>query len=236
MWNTPGPTHSPFYRLESHDIPCHKGMMVLPIVLYGDPVLRTKGKLVTEVTPELRQFAADMLETMYDARGVGLAAQQVGVAIQLAVVDVSHDPQCVSYLRVDGMDTPMSEIMPLVFVNPRLEFGKAKATSEEGCLSFPDVRENIRRSSDLIATLTLLDGRTIVLETDGLLSRAIQHETDHLNGILFIDRVSAAAKIGMKRRLREAQEDWQDQISRGISPTKPKPRKKGEVDDDEDED
>jgi peptide deformylase len=210
-------------------------VMVLPIVLYGDPVLRTKGKLVTEVTPEVRRLAADMLETMYDARGVGLAAQQIGVALQLAVVDVSHDPQCITYLRVNGVDTPMQTIMPLVFLNPKLEFGKAKATSEEGCLSFPDVRENIRRSSDLKATLTLLDGSTIVLETDGLLSRAIQHETDHLNGILFIDRVSAAAKIGMKRRLREAIEDWQEQISKGISPTKPKPRKKGEVDDDDDD-
>ena len=209
--------------------------MILPIVLYGDPVLRTKGKPVTEVTPEVRRLAADMLETMYDARGVGLAAQQVGVAIQLAVVDVSHDPQCITYLRVNGEDTPMGAIMPLIFLNPKLDFGKAKATSEEGCLSFPDVRENIRRSSGLKATLTLLNGETIVLETDGLLSRAIQHETDHLNGVLFIDRVSAAAKIGMKRRLREAQEDWQDQISRGISPTKPKPRKKGEVDEDEED-
>lgn len=210
--------------------------MILPIVLYGDPVLRTKGKPVTEVTEEVRRLAADMLETMYDARGVGLAAQQVGVAVQLAVVDVSHDPQCVSYLRVDGVDTPMAEIMPLVFLNPKLEFGKPKATSEEGCLSFPSLRENIRRSSDLKATLTLMDGRTIILETDGLLSRAIQHETDHLNGILFIDRVSAAAKIGMKRRLREAQEDWADQIRRGISPTKPKPRKSGEDDEDGEED
>ncbi len=209
--------------------------MILPIVLYGDPVLRTKGKPVTEVTDEVRRLAADMLETMYDARGVGLAAQQIGVAIQLAVVDVSHDPQCISYLRVNDVDTPMAELMPLVFINPKLDFGKPKAMSEEGCLSFPDLRENIRRPSDVKATLTLLDGRTIVLETDGLLSRAIQHETDHLNGILFIDRVSAAAKIGMKRRLREKQEDWADEIHRGISPTKPKPRKKGEVDEDEEE-
>jgi peptide deformylase len=92
------------------------------------------------------------------------------------------------------------------------------------------------------AHLTLLDGTQIVLETDGLLSRAIQHETDHLNGVLFIDRVSVAAKIGLKRRLREVQEDWADEIRRGISPTKPKPRKvpaegaQEEDDEDEDED
>jgi peptide deformylase len=211
--------------------------MVLPIVLFGDPVLRTKGKPVTEVTEEVRRLAADMFETMKDARGVGLAAQQVGVPIQLAIVDVSHDPHCITYLRVNGEDVPMEEMMPLVFLNPRLEFGKAKAISEEGCLSFPDLRENIRRSSGLKAHLTLLDGTQIVLETDGLLSRAIQHETDHLNGVLFIDRVSAAAKIGMKRRLREAQEDWEDQIRRGISPTKPKPRKvKPDAAEEDDED
>src|ERR1700751_1836298 len=106
-----------------------KMRMVLPIVLFGDPVLRTKGKLVTEVTEEVRRLAADMFETMKDARGVGLAAQQVGGPIQLAIVDVSHDPQCVSYLRVNGKDTPLVDIMPLVFINPKLEFGKPKASS-----------------------------------------------------------------------------------------------------------
>jgi len=182
--------------------------MILPIVRYNDPVLRAKGKPITEVTPEIRALAADMLETMRHAHGVGLAAQQIGVPLQLAVIDVSHDPQCVSFCRVNGEERPMPEIMPLVFLNPRLAFGKEKVTNEEGCLSFPELRENIRRSEVVKATFETLDGQTMVVETDGLFSRALQHETDHLNGILFIDRLSAASKIGLKRKLRRLMEDW----------------------------
>lgn len=184
--------------------------MILPIILYPDPVLRTKGKPVAAVTDDIRRLAEDMLETMRHAHGVGLAAQQVGVALQLSVVDVSHDPECVTYVRVNGEDKKLEDIMPLVFTNPQLEFGKEKITAEEGCLSFPDLRDDIRRAAALKATLTLLDGTTVVLETDGLLSRAIQHETDHLNGVLFIDRFSAARKLGLKRRLRDLMEEWEE--------------------------
>ncbi len=184
--------------------------MILPIILYPDLVLRTKGKPVAVVTDDIRRLAEDMLETMRHAHGVGLAAQQVGVALQLAVVDVSHDPECVTYVRVNGEDKKLEDIMPLVFTNPQLEFGKEKITAEEGCLSFPDLRDDIRRAAALKATLTLMDGTIIVLETDGLLSRAIQHETDHLNGVLFIDRFSAVRKLGLKRRLRDLMEEWDE--------------------------
>lgn len=188
--------------------------MILPIVLYGDPVLRTKGQPISVVTDDIRKLADDMLETMRHAHGVGLAAQQVGVALQLAVVDVSHDPECVTHVRVNGKEKNLEDIMPLVFTNPHLEFGKEKITSEEGCLSFPELRDDVRRAASLKATLTLLDGTTIVLETDGLLSRAIQHETDHLHGVLFIDRFSAVRKLGLKRRLRELMEDWEEDRSK----------------------
>ena len=184
--------------------------MILPIVHYPDPVLRVKGKPVTKVTDEIRELAANMLETMREARGVGLAAQQVGVPVQLAVVDVSHDEECVTYCRVNGADRKLSDICPLVFINPKLEFGKEKDSSEEGCLSFPDLRENIKRPEKVQATLTTLDGETLVVETDGLFSRAIQHETDHLNGVLFIDRMSAGAKLGLKRKLRELMPEWEE--------------------------
>jgi peptide deformylase len=189
--------------------------MKLPIVLYGDPVLRVKCKPVTDVTPEIRQLTQDMLETMQDARGVGLAAPQVGVALQLAVIDVSHDPQCVSYVKLDGQDVALSEVMPLIFLNPGLELGKDKAMGEEGCLSIPYVRNEVRRPGAVKVTYTTLDGETKVIESDGLLSRALQHEIDHLNGILFIDRVSAAAKIGLKRKLKRAKEDWEEDIAAG---------------------
>ena len=182
--------------------------MVRPIVIYGDPVLRAKCTSVNEVTPEVRELAADMIDTMVEARGVGLAAPQVGEAIQLAVIDVSHDPECISYLRVNGEDTEMKAIMPLVFINPELELIVPKGTEEEGCLSFPDIRAMITRPTEVKATLTTLDGETLVIETDGLFSRAIQHETDHLHGRLFIDRMPAATKVSLKRKIKRMMAEY----------------------------
>lgn len=182
--------------------------MIHDIVIYGDPVLREKCALVETITDETRALAGDMLETMVAANGVGLAAPQIGVPIQLAVIDVSHDPECVSYLRIDGEEADLADWMPLVFVNPLLQFGKERDTDTEGCLSFPELRAEIRRPYDVRATMTLIDGRTITLETDGLLARAIQHETDHLNGVLFIDRLSSAAKLGMRKKVRSMQEEY----------------------------
>lgn len=181
--------------------------MVLPIVIYGDPVLRVDCPPVTEVTDEIRQLADDMIETMREADGVGLAAPQVGVELQLAVIDVSHAPELQSYVCVNGEEAALADWMPLVFTNPKLSFGKMRAESSEGCLSFPGVRYQIKRPTEVTAEMTLLDGRVITIETDGLLARAIQHETDHLHGRLFIDRISAADKLRLKRRLREMYEE-----------------------------
>lgn len=176
--------------------------MVLEITQYGNPVLRKKCRKVTEVTDELRQFGEDLIETMVHAEGVGLAAPQVDREIQMAVVDVSHDPECISYLRVDGEDLALEDLMPLVFINPILELGKKKESCSEGCLSIDGINAEVRRPAEVSATLELLDGRTIVVETDGLLSRAIQHETDHLNGVLFVDRLSTATKLSIQRKLK----------------------------------
>jgi len=176
--------------------------MILEIVQYGHPVLRQRCKPVEEPDERLRQLVDDMLETMYDANGVGLAAPQVGVPLRLAVVDVAHDPECVSVLRVDGEDRELADLMPLVFINPELELGEVKEKDTEGCLSIRDVRADVNRPASLRARLPQLDGSVLELETDGLLARAIQHETDHLNGVLFIDRVSPATKLSLKRKLR----------------------------------
>ena len=176
--------------------------MILDITQYGDPILRKKCRPVSPVDEVLEELAQNMLETMIDANGVGLAAPQVGEDFRLAIVDVSHDPECVSFLRVNGEDTSMDEIMPLVFINPELELDGPRETDSEGCLSIYEVRANVRRPSIVKAKLTLLDGTVIELEADGLLSRAIQHEVDHLNGILFTDRISPAAKVSIKRKLR----------------------------------
>jgi len=178
--------------------------MVREIVLYGDPVLREKCKPVTEITPDLHALAADMLETMEAADGVGLAAPQIGIAIQFAVIDVRGAKEPLTFLRVDGKDTPLDDAMPLVFMNPELSYpAKEKAVMNEGCLSFPEVRADIRRPDVVKAKLKLLDGRTVEIETDGLLSRAIQHETDHLMGMLFIDRASPAVKLTLKRKIQK---------------------------------
>ncbi len=179
--------------------------MIREIVLYGNPVLRKAGKQVGEVTDDVRQLADDMVETMKDANGVGLAAQQVGVAVQLAIVDVSHNPDSITCFRIDGKDAGLDEWMPLVFCNPELEFGEDKATAEEGCLSFPEIQADITRPESVTAGLTLLDGRRVVVETDGLLARAIQHEVDHLNGILYIDRMSRAVRTSLRGRLKRLQ-------------------------------
>lgn len=182
--------------------------MVRPIVIYGDPVLRAKCARVEEVTDEIRTLASDMIETMVEAQGVGLAAPQVGIPLQLAVIDVSHDPECVTYLRVNGSDTDLASIMPLIFINPVLELIDPKASEQEGCLSFPDIRAMITRPEQVKATVTTLDGDQLVIETDGLFSRAIQHETDHLNGRLFIDRMPAASKASLKGKIKRMMADY----------------------------
>lgn len=177
--------------------------MILPIVQYGDPVLRKQCRPVAQVDDTIRELAQNMLETMVDANGVGLAAPQIGVDLQLAVIDVSHDPECISFLKVNGKQTELAEIMPLVFINPTLEYGQEKDIDFEGCLSIQGVRYEVRRPAAVKATLEQLDGTTIVLETDGLLSRALQHEIDHLNGVLFVDRLSAVGKVSVKNRLKK---------------------------------
>ena len=182
--------------------------MIREIVLYGDPVLRLKCPPIKEITPEMHALAADMVETMEAAEGVGLAAPQIGETLRLAVIDVSGAEIPCTFLKVDGEEANLTDFMPLKFINPELSMGKAKAIMNEGCLSFPEIRAEIRRGDAVTATLTLLDGRTITLDTDGLLSRAIQHETDHLNGILFIDRATPAAKLSLKKKIQKMWDEY----------------------------
>jgi peptide deformylase len=186
--------------------------MVMKIVRYPEPVLRARCRTITTATDAHKALAKDMLETMRAANGVGLAAPQVGKDEQLAVIDVSHNPQCVSYFRLNGEDADMVKNMPIVFLNPKIEpVGKVKESDEEGCLSFPGLRGQIRRPAEIKVTFQNLQGDTVSIETDGLLARAFQHETDHLNGILFIDRMSTAAKLSLKRKLARVMQDWDDE-------------------------
>lgn len=187
--------------------------MILDIVQFGEPVLRKKCEIVTGVSeklPELEKLVADMLETMVDAEGIGLAAPQVGEAIRLAIVDLAHDPECVTVFKVDGEDAKMEDYMPLVFINPELELSGPQEASSEGCLSIQEVRAKVKRPTVVKAKMPQLDGRILEIETDGLLARAIQHEVDHLNGILFTDRVATTTKARLKRTLKElANTKWE---------------------------
>ena len=181
--------------------------MILEIVKYGDPVLRQRGAEVKEANEEIRQLAEDMIETMRDANGVGLAAQQVGVPVQLTVIDVADVEDRPSTMRVNGEEVVLEDYMPLVLLNPHLTLGSEKDVSTEGCLSFPEITAEIPRSLEVKAKATLLDGREIEFEATGLLARALQHEVDHLHGVLFIDRMNSAAKAALAGRLKRLQRE-----------------------------
>lgn len=181
--------------------------MILEIVKYGDPVLRVKGARIGEPVEELRPLVDDMIDTMREANGVGLAAQQIGKPLQLAVIDVAGVDDRPSTMSISGEEVNLQEYMPLVLINPELEFGAEKDTGIEGCLSFPDITAQIPRSSQIHCKAQRLDGSFIEFDATGLLARALQHEVDHLNGVLFIDRMSSAAKVSLAGRLKRLQRE-----------------------------
>ena len=180
--------------------------MILPITQYGNPVLRVKCAPVEKVDDTLKELAANMLETMYEANGIGLAAPQIGQNIQLVVIDIPKDeeeeeaePETAT---VNGVVKPIQDLMPLVFINPTLEpYGKQYLFTE-GCLSVHNIRANVARPEFVKATLPQLDGSVLEIDCGGLLARCLQHECDHLNGFLFVDRVSSAAKLTLSKKLK----------------------------------
>jgi peptide deformylase len=182
--------------------------MRLPIRKYGDPVLRAKGKRIEAVDDNIRALADNMLETMHAANGVGLAAQQVGYALQLTVLDVSHVEDRPSTMKLNGELVPdLATAMPMVLVNPTLRLGEEREAGSEGCLSFPEITAEIERSVVVAVEAETLDGEPLQIEASGLLARALQHEVDHLNGILFIDRMNSATKVSHASRLKRLQKE-----------------------------
>jgi len=174
--------------------------MILEIVKYGHPALRAKGRRIEAIDAEIRQLAEDMIDTMIDADGVGLAAQQVGLPLQMCVVDVTGVSNRPSTMSIDGQPIDPEEQMPLILINPEIEpFGKARS-AVEGCLSFPGVSTDITRTSSVRVQAQTLDG-SVVFEASGLLARAIQHEHDHLQGILFIDRMEAEQRRELEQEI-----------------------------------
>jgi peptide deformylase len=181
--------------------------MKLDIRLYGDPILRTKGRRIGEVDQRIRQLADDMIESMHAANGVGLAAQQVGEALQLTVIDVSQAEDRPSTLKIDGRAVELEAAMPMILVNPEADLGKEIVPGTEGCLSFPEISAEIDRPESVRVRAETLDGSPIKIEATGLLARALQHEIDHLNGILFIDRMNSGVRAGLSGRLKRLQKE-----------------------------
>lgn len=180
--------------------------MKLSILYYGDPILRAKGKWIDKIDNRIRELAANMLETMHAANGIGLAAQQVGESLQLTVLDISQVEDRPSAMKLNGKDVDPKTAMPLVLINPEIELRGETELGVEGCLSFPEISGDIERQASVVVHAQTLDGE-ITLEASGLLARALQHEVDHLNGILFIDRMSSAAKAALASQLKRLQKE-----------------------------
>jgi peptide deformylase len=179
--------------------------MILEVVKYGHPILRQRGAPVERITPEIKKLIADMFETMRENHGVGLAAQQIGRALQLTVIDVREAKERPSTLELDGEPADVEKIMPLVLINAEIKpFGDPVSTGE-GCLSFPEIYAEIVRPGSVEVKALNEKLKPIEFRAGGLLSRAIQHEMDHLNGILFIDRMERKKKKELQEELDELQ-------------------------------
>jgi peptide deformylase len=172
----------------------------LTIYTYPEPVLSQKALEVTDFNTELRSLVKDMLFTMYHAPGIGLAAPQVGQSLRLFVLDVDYERETIT--NASGKEeTRMSGYNPMVFINPVITGTSGSTVFEEGCLSLPGVYEEVKRFQTIHVKYQDLDGKFQELEADDLLSICIQHENDHLNGMVFIERLSNLKKNFYKKKL-----------------------------------
>jgi peptide deformylase len=179
--------------------------MILPVVKYGHPALRQKGLRVESITPEIKQLIADMFETMNANKGIGLAAQQVARALQLTVLDLRAVTDRPSTLELNGKPADVSDFMPLVLINPEVQAVGEPLAGPEGCLSFPEIYADISRPESVDVKALNEKGKPVEFRCGGLLARAVQHEIDHLNGILFIDRMDRKTKAELRDELDELQ-------------------------------
>ena len=170
--------------------------MVYPIVKYGQPVLETQAETITEFdTPELHKLLADMFESMYAARGVGLAAPQIGIGKRIAVIDITGGEE---------------KGEKLVLINPEIIKVEGSQTGEEGCLSLPGFRETVTRPKFVTVRAQDAKGETYEMTGEDLLARAFLHETDHLNGKLYINHISPLKRDLIRRKIRKMQkaDEW----------------------------
>ncbi len=165
--------------------------MIYDIVKFPEPVLETPAADVTEFDGKLAQLVEDMFESMYHAHGVGLAAPQIGVSRRIAVIDCSID------------DDDVEKGQKVAIINPEVVHKEGRITAQEGCLSLPDIRENVTRAKKVRVRAQNVKGEWFEMEGENLFARAFQHEIDHLNGILFIQHVSSLKRDMIKRRIRK---------------------------------
>jgi peptide deformylase len=163
-------------------------MAIREILIIGNPILARKSEPVEDITEEIRRLASDMVETVHAAPGVGLAAPQVGVSKRLIVVDLSV-----------GEDKGALHVL----VNPEIVSKEGESVCEEGCLSVPDIKENVARPYRVVAQALDLEGHRVEIEGEDLLARALCHEIDHLDGVLFVDKLSALKRTLIKKKLKK---------------------------------
>ena len=184
--SSPGP-RSP--RTPERDLPNYTNEGPLRIRLYGDPVLRQKALPIPKITDVERKLAEDMLATMYAVpNGVGLAAPQVGVLKRLIVIDVDRDDV---------------SSKPFVLLNPETQRLIGDLIEDEGCLSIPNITAEVKRAAEVLVTAQDMNGRTVSVEAEGLLARVLQHEIDHLDGVLFIDHISSLKRQLLRGKLKK---------------------------------
>lgn len=177
--------------------------MILEVLKFPDPRLRKKGVAVMSVTPELKQLAENMLETMYAENGIGLAAPQVGQSVRLLVIDTRPRNE-EGEITDEGLTELEKQVpQPIVIFNPEILVAKEKTTYDEGCLSVPGFYETVERNKYVEVKGLDIDGREFTIQTDGLLAVCLQHEMDHLDGKLFIDRLSFVKSNRIKNRIQK---------------------------------
>ncbi len=168
------------------------------IILYPDPVLKVKGQEITEFDESIKKLAEDMLLTMYQAPGIGLAGPQIGVSKRIFVLDVDYERDCIDE---DQELYQVSNLNPTVFINPVLRDLEGETTYQEGCLSLPEIFDDVKRFETLVVDFFDINGKKQTMSADGLLSICIQHENDHLDGVMFIEKLSTLKYNFYKKKM-----------------------------------
>ena len=177
----------------------------MQIVKYGHPALRWKSKAIQSINNELRSTIREMFDLMYSAKGIGLAANQVGLPLRFFVVNVTADPA-----ETDE---------EIVFLNPRIRRRKGATSGEEGCLSLPGLYANVDRAEEIVVEAFDLDGEGFEMDLDDLPARVVQHETDHLDGVLFVDRLTPDVRLSVEPKLLGFESDFRKQQATGEFPS-----------------